>query len=73
MWQAATLFRASLSSDDDAPVPPGPFFHESGRHRSNNWFIINQDGLVKSRHTRKSGYPESSQPSEKTGFPFSRE
>jgi hypothetical protein len=31
------------------------------------------DGLVKNRHTRESGYPESSQPSKKTGFPFSRE
>ena len=31
------------------------------------------DGLVKSRHTRESGYPEAVQALEKTGFPFLRE
>ena len=32
--------------------------------------IRKSDGLVKSRHTRESGYPESLQLFEKTGFPI---
>ncbi len=31
---------------------------------------LNNDGLVKSRHTREGGYPESLQLLEKTGFPI---
>jgi hypothetical protein len=33
--------------------------------------MFNNDGLVKSRHTREGGYPERKQLPEKTGFPFS--
>jgi len=31
---------------------------------------LNYDGLVKNRHTREGGYPESLQQVEKTGFPI---
>jgi len=31
---------------------------------------LNYDGLLKSRHTREGGYPESLQLFEKTGFPI---
>ncbi|HHT9158534.1 MAG TPA: hypothetical protein ACFYEH_01610 [Candidatus Brocadiaceae bacterium] len=40
---------------------------------NSNFGKLKVDGLVKSRHTRESGYPEAVQLLEKTGFPFSRE